>query len=102
MEAGLNPVDEASDLEEHGLVTRSSGANDGVMIPTRRTRQFGRRIKTRQGGPYQQEHEHHVDLKNIEVDCFPDGQGMAVSLEFLAPFNGIVYSKGQRNNPNCV
>lgn len=72
-------------------------------MPSRRTRQFGRRIKTRQNGAYQAEtSRHHVDLKKIDVDCFPDGQGMAVSLEFLEPFNGIVYSKGQRNNPNCV
>ncbi|XP_026680815.1 uncharacterized protein LOC103511193 [Diaphorina citri] len=102
---GINPIDVAQDddLDEHGLVTRSSNPKDGVLMPSRRTRQFGRRIKTRQNGAYQAEtSRHHVDLKKIDVDCFPDGQGMAVSLEFLEPFNGIVYSKGQRNNPNCV
>nr|CAD7569525.1 unnamed protein product [Timema californicum] len=43
--------------------------------------------------------EQHTHIHNLEVKC--DDSGMAVNLEFNAPFSGVVYSKGHFDNPKC-
>jgi hypothetical protein len=38
-------------------------------------------------------------LVGLDVKC--DEEGMNVRIEFDAPFNGIIYSKGFYKDPNC-
>lgn len=46
--------------------------------------------------------EHHAQLKGIRVDCAASSDNIiAVEIEFLEAFNGIVYSKGRHDDPKC-
>jgi hypothetical protein len=38
-------------------------------------------------------------MTGLDVTC--EKSGMAVSLEFSAPFNGVIFSKGHFSNPAC-
>jgi len=49
--------------------------------------------------------ERRVQLKGIRVDCADaDSAGglIAVEIEFLERFDGVVYSKGRHDDPNCM
>ena len=40
-----------------------------------------------------------ISSADLEVSC--EKSGMTVSLEFSAPFNGLIFSKGHYSNPAC-
>lgn len=58
----------------------------------------------RQSG-YGQENgvERRAQLKGIRVDCSGATvyNVIAVEIEFLEPFNGVIYSKGRHDDPKC-
>lgn len=41
----------------------------------------------------------HTHINKIDVKC--NSGGMAVTIDFEAPFNGVIYSKGNFNDPKC-
>lgn len=88
LSAGLDPAEDYSLVEMHDT-------DQSVVMATRRIRQLGLL------GNEIAEHarHHHLDLKRLDVLC--TNQGMQVQMEFLEPFDGIVYSKGQFDNPKC-
>lgn len=85
---GLDPAEDYSLVEMYDT-------DQSVVMATRRIRQLGLL------GNEIAEHarHHHLDLKRLDVLC--TNLGMQVQLEFLEPFDGIVYSKGQFDNPKC-
>ncbi|KAF4521589.1 hypothetical protein B566_EDAN001309 [Ephemera danica] len=47
-----------------------------------------------------EEHHHHgAHIDNIDVTCAKDQ--MTIRLQFSGPFEGVIYSKGFYNQPNC-
>lgn len=48
--------------------------------------------------------DHRVQLKGIRVDCAAATSDdlIAVEIEFLERFDGVIYSKGRHDDPNCV
>lgn len=41
----------------------------------------------------------HIHITMIDVKC--SRSGMAVTVDFEAPFSGVIYSKGYFNDPKC-
>lgn len=83
---GLDPAEDYSMVEMHD-------SEQSVMVATRHTRQLlGNEIA-------EHARHQHLDLKRLDVQC--TGQAMQVHLEFLEPFEGIVYSKGHFDDPKC-
>ncbi|KAG8265823.1 hypothetical protein J6590_085657 [Homalodisca vitripennis] len=84
--AGIDPAEDYSMVEMYD-------SHQSVMMATRRTRQLlGNEIA-------EHARHHHLDLKRLDVQC--SNQGMQVRLEFLEPFDGVVYSKGHFEDPKC-
>lgn len=72
-----------------------SDSQQSVVMASRRTRQQGLL-----GNEIAEHARHHrLDLKRLDVVC--TNLGMQVNLEFLEPFEGIVYSKGHYGDPKC-
>lgn len=48
--------------------------------------------------------DHRVQLKGIRVDCGATSSNgvIAVEIEFLEPFYGVIYSKGRHDDPKCM
>lgn len=44
-------------------------------------------------------HHQHAKIKELNVEC--SQSGLSVSVEFDSPFDGVIYSKGHFNDPNC-
>lgn len=83
---GLDPAEDYSMVEM--LDNKQS-----VMMATRKTRQLlGNEVA-------EHARHHHLDLKRLDVQC--TASGMQVHLEFLEPFDGVVYSKGHFGDPKC-
>lgn len=42
-----------------------------------------------------------VQLNRLDVNCELNKGYITVTLQFLQPFNGIIYSKGFKDDPSC-
>jgi len=84
----------AADHDESGVIMMNAAS---VAMASRVVRQNGH---GEENGV-----EHHVQLKGIRVDCADassEGGLIAVEIEFLERFDGVVYSKGRHDDPNCM
>lgn len=69
-----------------------------VFMPTRRLRQI----------PPQENNEvsatgstSNVQIEKLDVNCELNQGRILVTIQFLQPFNGVIYSKGFKDDPKC-
>ena len=66
----------------------------GQIQSLRQSRRIDGGVTGAQGGP-----ANMPQITGLDVTC--EKTGMLVSLQFSAPFNGVVFSKGHFSNPSC-
>lgn len=66
-----------------------------VFMPTRRHRQLSSDSFNEVSDPKQ------VQLDRLDVNCELENDRIIVTVEFLQPFSGIIYSKGFKDDRNC-
>ena len=66
----------------------------GQIQSLRQSRRIDGGVAGAQGGP-----ANMPQITGLDVTC--EKTGMMVSLQFSAPFNGVVFSKGHFSNPAC-
>ena len=66
----------------------------GQIQSLRQSRRIDGGVTGAQGGP-----ANMPTITGLDVTC--EKTGMMVSLQFSAPFNGVVFSKGHFSNPAC-
>lgn len=67
-----------------------------VFMPTRRHRQLSSEENN------EVESIDQLQLKDFVVNCQLDKARIEILVEFLNPFNGTIYSKGFKDDPNCM
>lgn len=43
-----------------------------------------------------------IQINNLDVKCNLNAGRITVTVQLQQPFNGIIYSKGHRDDPSCV
>lgn len=67
-----------------------------VFMPTRRHRQLSASDSDNEVLASKQ-----IQLDRVDVNCELENGRIIVTVQFLQPFNGVIYSKGYRDDANC-
>lgn len=87
LSAGVDPKDDVAVLMDNTELS--------VFMPTRRHRQlsadsYNEVVDSKQ-----------IQLDRVDVNCELENGRIIVTVQFLQPFNGIIYSKGYKDDRNC-
>lgn len=82
---GVDPHDESLLMDNTGI---------SVFMPTRRHRQ----VLSEDNNELSNQ---PIQINKLDVECELDANRVLVTIEFLQPFSGIIYSKGYKEDPSC-